>query len=557
LTQPNNWEYGPNGLPQVTGNLTINGHGATIQRATNAPAFRFFYVSGGLSYNSRSGNGLPAGTLNLVNLTLSGGFAAGGDGLGEAGGGAGMGGAVFNQGTLALTNVILVGNAARGGDCFTNGSGGGGGGMGSPATTVQGGGFGGCFLGVGGHGGNGATAGGGGGGGFRPGDAGWAATSKLAGDGGGLGLLATSGDGGNGGYPNVAAGGIGGGAYGVGGSGVGGNGGQSGGGGGIGGGGGHGGFNGADGSGGFGGGGGGGGEIGGSGGFGGGGGSGNEGSDGGFAAGNGNPEDQGGGGGGGLGGAIFNHRGCVTLVNCQLTGNSAEGGNGYDGGAVPLRYSSVAGSGYGGAIFNLNGTVQLGSTLMLSNSVVRGETTTFLMMGPNDFVMTNLPTGGADGGALYNLAFGNRIEDGSSSVATVSLTNSLFSGSIGGLNDLVNNAINGSQTNAANITYAANNLVMTSCDMTGAGCCSAAANALCSNTSAGNPLPTLTMVKVANQPVIYWPTNFSACTLQSSPDFSNPSAWTQVNCTPANLAGQFVVLDPPTGGSKFYRLVGP
>jgi hypothetical protein len=87
LTKADNWEYGPNGLPQISGNLTINGQGATIQRAPNSPNFRFFYISGGLSSKYRTG--LPAGTLALTNLTLSGGTAVGGNGVGQGGGGAG------------------------------------------------------------------------------------------------------------------------------------------------------------------------------------------------------------------------------------------------------------------------------------------------------------------------------------------------------------------------------------------------------------------------------------------------------------------------------------
>ncbi len=73
LTGPDNWEYGPNGLPQISGYLTINGRGAIIQRASNSPDFRFFYVSGGLS--SKYHTGLPAGTLALLNITLTGGAA--------------------------------------------------------------------------------------------------------------------------------------------------------------------------------------------------------------------------------------------------------------------------------------------------------------------------------------------------------------------------------------------------------------------------------------------------------------------------------------------------
>src|SRR5262249_2022081 len=56
-----NW-YGPNALPAIDNNITINGNGSTIERGTangsgstiqpraviGTPDFRFFYVSGGL-----------------------------------------------------------------------------------------------------------------------------------------------------------------------------------------------------------------------------------------------------------------------------------------------------------------------------------------------------------------------------------------------------------------------------------------------------------------------------------------------------------------------------
>src|SRR5262249_10305905 len=61
LTQVDDFWYGPDGLPPVDKALTINGNGAVLVRAAAAPAFRFFYVSGGF-------DGLPAGSLTLNNL---------------------------------------------------------------------------------------------------------------------------------------------------------------------------------------------------------------------------------------------------------------------------------------------------------------------------------------------------------------------------------------------------------------------------------------------------------------------------------------------------------
>jgi hypothetical protein len=557
LTQPDNWEYGPNGLPQISGNLTINGRGATIQRAANSPNFRFFYVSGGLSHGQKAGTGLPAGTLALMNLTLNGGSAKGGDGAGQGGGGAGMGGAIFNQGTLALTGVTITDSTAMGGNCITNGTAGGGGGMGQDANCSQGGGFGGPFAGVGGQGGNSGKGGGGGGGGFRPGDYGSAANATSAGVGGGLGQLAHTGDGGNGGSLGISGGGANGGCFGYGGCGVGGNGKQSGGGGGVGGGGGHGGFSGADGNGGFGGGGGGGGENGGFGGFGGGGGSGNGGSAGGFAAGNGNPEDQGGGGGGGLGGAIFNHRGSLVLVNCMLTANVAQGGNGFDAEGMSILYGGVGGSGYGGAIFNLNGAVSLNGSTIVSNYTIPGGTTTWDYDSQNNPVLTTLPTGGANGGALYNLAYGNKIEDGSASIATVCLTNTLLADSIGSVNDLANNEINGNQTNTATVSFCTNNLVMTSSNLHSATCSGAPAGALCALPPDGTS-PAVAITLVANHPVLSWSTNFDGCTLQSTGAFpAAPGSWTPISCTPGVVSGQYVIPDTSATKNAFYRLALP
>src|SRR5262249_40676852 len=94
LTTINNFWYGPDGLPAISSNLTINGNGATIQRDSSAPNFRLFFVSSGRS-------GLPMGTLTLNNLTLQNGRAQGGN-ASQGGGGLGAGGAILNQGILNL-----------------------------------------------------------------------------------------------------------------------------------------------------------------------------------------------------------------------------------------------------------------------------------------------------------------------------------------------------------------------------------------------------------------------------------------------------------------------
>jgi hypothetical protein len=137
----------------------------------------------------------------------------------------------------------------------------------------------------------------------------------------------------------------------------------------------------------------------------------------------------------------------LSLTNCTLSANHAQGGNGYsDGGG---------GSGYGGAIFNLNGVIALNSCTIASNSTASGHS-------------YYQSSGGSEGGGLYNLAYGNKIEDGSVSVAVVTLVNTILAGSNDSTNDLVNHRINGVHTNTATVVFAGNNLVMSRADLAGA-----------------------------------------------------------------------------------------
>jgi len=454
----NNWEFGPNALPIIQSNITIQGNGA-ILNSTATTRLRFFYVAG------QNVGGLTSGTLTLQDLTLQNGKQKGGD-SGTGGGGMGAGGAIFNHGNVTLERVTLNGNSALGGSNGVSGPGQGGGGMGEDAlTSGNGGGFGGTPIGAGGSkgtsgGGVSNPFGGGGGGGFRAGDNGTnGVTGGLGGNGGGQGLLGgrggvlstsvpgAGGDGGGGGENQPNGGpefGGAGGDYGFGG--LGGNNGS--GGGGVGGGGGYGGGSS---------------RYGGGGGFGGGGGRGDSpgsGADGGFGGGGGSNAGAsrfaGGnrsGGGAGLGGAIFNHLGTLTLTNCTLTGNTAQGGTSLRDG----------GSGLGGAVFNLNGTVTITSSTLAANTVTAGTT-------------SSAPTfseGQADGGAVYNLAFGNTFTGGATT-ATVTLSNSILANSLGGTNELVNDKRDGANTNTATVTFNNGNLVM-------------AKTSLNSATESGNP----------------------------------------------------------------------
>jgi hypothetical protein len=427
----NNW-YGPNGLPAITSNLTIHGNGATIFRDSGDAPFRFFYVSGGME--------LPAGSLTMDNLTLEGGLAEGGN-SNLGGGGLGAGGAIFNQGTLTLSAVTLTDNEALGGSSGVSTDGDGGGGIGGDAPASgdggDGGGFGGSLPGgpFGGNAGDGTFGGGGGGGGgFVTGANGGSGSTSgfLSGTAGGLGGFGTGGGDGGAGADSAGISGDGG-AFGSGGSGGSPGGSANGGGGGVGGGGG-GGY--VGGGGGFGGGGGAGGE----GGFGGGGGAIgiNGGTDSGGFGGGAGIQTASGGGGAALGGAIFNMgadstSGQATLINCTLASNTAQGGSGGTNG--------VSGNGFGGALFNLDGTTTLLSDTLASNTVVNGGSSN--LGGP------------ADGGAVYNLAFGNDIPTGAPVTATLGVLNSILANSTGGP-DLGGQAINGAGTNTATISANSN-----------------------------------------------------------------------------------------------------
>jgi hypothetical protein len=68
LTTPDNYWYGPNGLPAISSPVSIVGQGATIDRNPFATPFRLFFVSGGQ-------DGLSKGNLLLDDVELRGGLA--------------------------------------------------------------------------------------------------------------------------------------------------------------------------------------------------------------------------------------------------------------------------------------------------------------------------------------------------------------------------------------------------------------------------------------------------------------------------------------------------
>ena len=395
-------------LPDITVGLTINGDSGNTLSGQNQN--RIFFINA------------PGQSVQINNLTLTSGLAQGGNGGSRAGGGAGLGGAVFiNAGAVSFTSVAFTSNSAQGGNgqSSTAGGGGGGGGMGF----------------AGGNGGtdsNNLLGGGGGGGAHSSGGFSGTATSGGSGGGGNGGHAGPDGEdgGANNGYPaNGPDGGGGGGTYDNSPYQVsqGGNGGQ---GGDFGGGGGGGSsmnnYSGRGGDGGFGGGGGGGGDNGGApaphnnslagnggfGGFGGGGGGGggspdevftgpSSGGNGGFDGGDGGHGNDGGGGGGAaLGGAVFvrsNNGASVSFTDSTTDAGSLTGGL---GGGSAVGGIGGNGSAAGGALFLMGGnttfTVSMGNTETIAGSIAESSASSITKAGPGTLVLSaaNSYTGG-------------------------------------------------------------------------------------------------------------------------------------------------------------------
>src|SRR2546425_7159592 len=112
------------------------------------------------------------------------------------------------------------------------------------------------------------------------------------------------------------------------------------------------------------------------------------------------------------GGAIYNNGGMVSLVNCQVSTNTAAGGNGGDG-IVQLNGNGgsggFGGSASGGAIFNTGGALLL-TNCAFSGNTARGGNGGNGAAGANGGSGGNGGNGGsASGGAIFNTGGGTVV----------------------------------------------------------------------------------------------------------------------------------------------------
>ena len=122
LTSANNTpSEGPNGLPVISGNVTINGHGASILRSGSA-VFRIFDVIGTLNLNNVNvlngfinGGGTGGGGIynqGSGHVNVFGGTLGGNSGNANVAMGTG-GGAILSSGALTVNDVTFLNNVAQ------------------------------------------------------------------------------------------------------------------------------------------------------------------------------------------------------------------------------------------------------------------------------------------------------------------------------------------------------------------------------------------------------------------------------------------------------------
>jgi len=129
------------------------------------------------------------------------------------------------------------------------------------------------------------------------------------------------------------------------------------------------------------------------------------------------------------------------LLNVTATDNKASGG----ACSVMLPCS---GSGLGAVLFNLNGYVTIDFSTLVGNTLAGNN-------GLGD-------TGGPEDGAVYSLAFRDRIGDGGKNAPTLTIHNSIVHGTHadgGGHNDVSVNLVNGAQANSSSLSYTGTNFV--------------------------------------------------------------------------------------------------
>jgi len=88
LTVVNNTTDGANGLPDITGEIIINGNGSIVERSSAAPSLRVFHVA-------------STGKLTLNALTVRNGMAD-----------SGYGGGLYNSGIVTVSNSVITNNSA-------------------------------------------------------------------------------------------------------------------------------------------------------------------------------------------------------------------------------------------------------------------------------------------------------------------------------------------------------------------------------------------------------------------------------------------------------------
>src|SRR5439155_12173682 len=135
-------------------------------------------------------------------------------------------------------------------------------------------------------------------------------------------------------------------------------------------------------------------------------------------------------GAGASGGAIYNDGGTVSLVNCQVSGNKAAGGNGGDG-VVLLSGNGGSGghggSASGGAIFNAGGALLLTNSVFSGNSASGGNGAHGAVSGNGRSGGNGGNGGGASGGTIFNTSGGTVVS------YDCSFSSNSVSGASGGL----------------------------------------------------------------------------------------------------------------------------